>query len=306
MVGGEDATTFQSEGKQYDVRVRLQGAYRDEPADIERLMVRSRTGRPIELGNLVEVRRGTGPIQIDRRNRMREITVQANLTSDLQLGTAVDIINSVADEVGIPPGVSTKIVGMAEIMQESFESMGFALMLAIIIIYMVLASLFESFVHPFTIMFSLPLSISGAMGLLLLSGQTSNIMSMIGIIMLFGLVTKNAILLVDYTNTLRRRGQERLAAILTAGPRRLRPILMTTLSTIMGNLPIAIGFGSGASFRAPMGIAVIGGLITSTLLTLVVVPVVYTLFDDLQQFRLPSWLTFWRRKPKVVEAGGSD
>jgi HAE1 family hydrophobic/amphiphilic exporter-1 len=302
LVGGEDVSTFQSEGKKYDVRLRLRGADRDDPGDIERLMVRSRTGAPVELGNIVEVQRGFGPTQIDRRDRMREITVQTNLTLDLPLGTAVTLLQKAADEVGIPPGVSPKIVGMAEVMQESFESMGFALFLAIIIIYMVLASLFESFVHPFTIMFSLPLSISGALGLLLISGHTISIMAMIGIIMLFGLVTKNAILLVDYTNQLRGKGMERTEAILVAGPRRLRPILMTTLSTIFGNLPIAIGFGAGASYRAPMGVAIIGGLITSTLLTLVVVPVVYSLMDDLRFIRLPAWITFWKKAPKEVPA----
>ncbi|HUX08070.1 MAG TPA: efflux RND transporter permease subunit [Acidobacteriota bacterium] len=302
LVGGEDVSTFQSEGKKYDVRIRLKGADRDNPGDIDRLMVRSRTGQPVELGNIVEVSRGFGPTQIDRRDRMREITVQTNITSDLPLGTAVSHLLEVADKVGIPPDVSPQIVGMAEVMQESFESMSFALFLAIVIIYMVLASLFESFVHPFTIMFSLPLSISGAMGLLLIAGHSISIMSMIGVIMLFGLVTKNAILLVDFTNQLRRQGMKRIDAILTAGPRRLRPILMTTLSTIFGNLPIAIGFGAGASFRASMGVAIIGGLMTSTLLTLVVVPVVYSLMDDLRFIRLPSWMTFWKRELKPAEA----
>ena len=307
LVGGDDATTFQSEGKQYDVRVRLQSSDRDEPEDISRLMITSATGRPVELSNVIDVRRGTGPIQINRRDRMREVVVQTNLTAELQLGTAVGLVNQAAEEVGVPPGISTKIVGMAEVMQESFESMNFALMLSVLIIYMVLASLFESFIHPFTIMFSLPLSISGAMGLLLLAGHTMSIMSMIGIIMLFGLVTKNAILLVDFTNQQRREGVERQQAILTAGPRRLRPILMTTISTIMGNLPVALGVGAGASFRAPMGVAVIGGLITSTLLTLVVVPVVYTLFDDVAQFRLPGWVFFWKRgEKKAIAADSGD
>jgi HAE1 family hydrophobic/amphiphilic exporter-1 len=302
LVGGENVSTFQSEGKKYDVRIRLKGSDRDDPGDIERLMVRSRTGAPVELGNIVQVQRGFGPTQIDRRDRMREVTVQTNLTLDLPLGNAVKLVLQAADQVGIPPGVSPKIVGMAEIMQESFDSMGFALFLAVVIIYMVLASLFESWVHPFTIMFSLPLSISGALGLLLIAGHTISVMAMIGIIMLFGLVTKNAILLVDYTNQLRAKGMERTEAILAAGPRRLRPILMTTLSTIFGNLPIAIGFGAGASYRAPMGVAIVGGLITSTLLTLVVIPVVYSLMDDLRFIRLPGWLTFWKKAQEEAPA----
>jgi hydrophobic/amphiphilic exporter-1 (mainly G- bacteria), HAE1 family len=158
---------------------------------------------------------------------------------------------------------------------------------------MVLASQFESFIHPFTIMLSLPLSIVGALGALVATGMTLNIYTFIGIIMLMGLVTKNAILLVDYTNTLRERdGMPREAAILKAGPTRLRPILMTTLAMIFGMLPIALGTGAGAESRAPMATAVIGGLTTSTLLTLVVVPVVYTLLDDLGDVR--NW-RIWKK-----------
>ena len=173
-------------------------------------------------------------------------------------------------------------MGMAEIMEESFASLGFTLLLAVLMVYLVLASQFESFIHPFTIMLSLPLSAVGALGLLVATGSTQSIFTMIGIIMLMGLVTKNAILLVDYTNTLRRRdGLDRLAAQLQAGPVRLRPILMTTLAMIFGMLPIAIGQGAGSESRAPMALTVIGGLITSTVLTLVVVPAVYSLLDDL-------------------------
>jgi len=149
-------------------------------------------------------------------------------------------------------------------------------------VYMILAAQFESFVHPFTIMFSLPVSLIGAMGLLMLTGERINIFSLIGIIMLMGLVTKNAILLVDYTITLRHRGMDRDEALLKAGPVRLRPIIMTTAAMVFGMLPTALKMGEGAESRAPMAIAVIGGLITSTLLTLVVIPVVYTLVDDLE------------------------
>ena len=308
LVGGENVTTFQSGGYEYDVRVRLQADDRDDPDDIERLMVVSRTGQPIELGNLAEVSRESGPVQINRQNRMREIRVMANLTADFTLGQAVEEIDGAAVEIGIPPGVRAGHFGMAEMMQESFESINFTLLLAIIIIYMVLASLFESFIHPFTIMLSLPLAIVGAMGLLLIAGKTVNLFSMIGVIMLMGLVTKNAILLIDYTNTLRRRGLGRTEAILTAGPRRLRPIMMTTFSTILGSLPVAIGIGSGAGFRSPMGVAVIGGLLTSMLLTLLVVPVVYTLLDDLRSLRLPTWLRFRRRETEeqpATSGGGS-
>jgi HAE1 family hydrophobic/amphiphilic exporter-1 len=154
-------------------------------------------------------------------------------------------------------------------------------MLAVVLIYMVLAAQFESLVHPFTIMLSLPLSLVGALGLLAITGRTLSIFSMIGMIMLMGLVTKNGILLIDYTNLLRQRGMSRNDAVLRAGPVRLRPIFMTAFSTIAGMLPVAIGLGAGAEARAPMGTAIVGGMLTSTVLTLVVVPVVYTLMDDL-------------------------
>ena len=304
LVGGQDVTTFKSEGQQYDVRVRLAPFDRDAPEDLGRLMTLSRTGQAVELADIVDIDRDFGPVQIDRRDRMREVVVLANLTSEMPLGNGVLKVNEIAEEVGIPPGYRAQHVGFARIMRESFETIFFTLFLAILIIYMVLASQFESFIHPLTIMISLPLSIVGVIGLLLIAGKTLNIISLIGVIMLMGIVTKNAILLVDYTNTLRGRGMERTEAILLAGPRRLRPILMTSFSTIFGSLPVAIGLGSGASFRSPMAIAVIGGLFTSMLLTLIVVPVIYSLLDDLRSIRAPSWLRF--RKPKVQEVTASS
>jgi HAE1 family hydrophobic/amphiphilic exporter-1 len=191
-------------------------------------------------------------------------------------------------------------------MAESFANLSFALILAIILIYMVLASQFGSFLHPFTIMLSLPMAVIGAIGGLLLGGYTMSIFSMIGIILLMGLVTKNAILLIDYTNTLRERDTlPRNDALLRAGPVRLRPIMMTTAAMIFGMLPIALGIGAGGSGgeqRAPMAVAVIGGLITSTLLTLIVVPVVYTLLDDLGGLRVRDWLPVRRRAASTAEA----
>ena len=195
-------------------------------------------------------------------------------------------VKRIEDELRFPAGVSGTFTGSGDLMKESFESINFSLFLAVVLIYMILASQFESFIHPLTIMLSLPLSVGGALGALALTGRTLNIFSMIGMIMLMGLVTKNAILLVDYTGRLRSRGMEKTEAILTAGPIRLRPILMTAFSTIAGMLPIAIGLGAGAETRAPMGTCVVGGLVTSTLLTLVVVPVVYSLLDDLGDWLL--------------------
>ncbi len=295
LIGGDDVGKFRAEADRYDVTVRLSEPFRSRTEDIERLSVRSARGDLVTLSNVAWVKEGTGPVQIDRNNRTRQITIFANLQRDKKvLGEAVVELARFLEEEKLPAGYGYGFTGMAETMEESFRSLLFALALAVVIVYMVLASQFESFVHPFTIMLSLPLSIIGALGALVATGMTMSIFTMIGIILLMGLVTKNGILLVDFTNTLRRRdGMERNAAILKAGPTRLRPILMTTFAMIFGMLPIALGTGAGSESRSPMAVAVIGGLTTSTLLTLVVVPVVYTLLDDLShpgQWRIVRWL----------------
>jgi len=257
-------------------------------------------GELVNLRNVAWIRQEGGPVQIDRYNRARQITLMASLQRERKvLGEAATELTRFVQEAGLPPGYTFGFTGMADVMKESFGYLFFALFLAVIIVYMVLASQFESFIHPFTIMLALPLALVGALGALLLAHMTVSIFTMIGIIMLMGLVTKNGILLVDFTNTLRRRdGMERDAALLKAGPIRLRPILMTTFAMIFGMGPIAL-FGSES--RAPMAVTVIGGLTTSTLLTLVVVPVVYTLLDDLahpSRWRLVRWLRSRRTAPR--------
>ncbi|MCE9634543.1 MAG: efflux RND transporter permease subunit [Planctomycetes bacterium] len=286
LVGGEDVAKFRADGDRFDITLRLQEPYRSRPEDLEVLTVRGRGDDLVRLDNVARVREESGPVQIDRFNRTRQITVLANLVHDKKvLGEAVQEMAGFVREAGLPPGYTTGFVGQADTMGESFGYLLFALGLAVVLLYMVLASQFESFVHPFTIMLSVPLSIVGAFGALVLTGQTMSIFTMIGVIMLMGLVTKNGILLVDFTNQLRAKGLPRDEALRKAGPVRLRPILMTTLAMVFGMLPIAMGTGAGSESRAPMAVAVIGGLITSTLLTLVVVPVVYALFDD-----ATSWL----------------
>ena len=279
LMGGDKASQLRQEGDLYDVRIGLQPSDRKSPQDLAGLSVRSSLQQLVKLSNLVQIKKGEGPTNISRRERQRQVTVFANI-QDLPLGTAVMEVEKIAKKV-VPRGLEGKFVGMAEIMEESFESMFFALFLAIIIVYMILASQFESFIHPFTIMLSLPMSLVGALGGLLIANAALSIFAMIGIIMLMGLVTKNAILLVDYTTTLRKRGLGKDEALLKAGPVRLRPILMTTAAMIFGMLPVALGLGEGSEGRAPMAICVIGGLITSTMLTLLVVPVVYSLLDGL-------------------------
>jgi HAE1 family hydrophobic/amphiphilic exporter-1 len=242
----------------------------------------------VDLSNLVELQPSEGPSQIERQARQRQVTVLANLQG-MALGEATQKVAALAKQI-VPADLTTDFAGMAQVMQESFRYMGIALFMAIIFVYMLLAAQFNSFIHPFTVMLSLPLAVVGAFGALFLSGMTLSIFSMIGVIMLMGLVTKNAILLVDYTNTVRARGVAVREALLEAGAVRLRPILMTTMAMVFGMLPVALALSEGGETRAPMAVTVIGGLLTSMFLTLVVVPVVYSLFAGLIGSRPIRWL----------------
>jgi HAE1 family hydrophobic/amphiphilic exporter-1 len=283
LISGEvNVTNFKDEdrGRRYDVRMKLNPEDRQDPEDISKLYVRSKDGRLIELSNIVSIHKAGGPAAISRVDRQRSITIFANLENK-PLGEAKAELDRISDAI-LPPGYSGIHVGIADVMGEAFFYLSFALILGIIMVYIVLASQFESFVHPFTILLSVPLSLVGVFSALLLTGNTLNIFSFIGIILLVGIVVNNGILLISYINTLREKGMGRKEAILNAGPVRLRPMLMTTLSLVFAMIPIALGIGEGAETRAPMAIAVIGGLLSSLLLTLIVVPVVYDLLDDLQ------------------------
>lgn len=285
LIGGElDIARYKDEkkGKRYDIRVRLNPEDRESSDAMQRIYVRSRDGKLVELGNLVKVKEGTGPSVINRVDRQRAITIFANLEGKA-LGQAKNELDEIAGRI-LPVDYLPRYQGMGQVMQESFIYLLFALLLGIVMAYMILAAQFESFIHPVTILLSMPLSFVGAFGALFITGKTLNIFSIIGLILLMGLVKKNAILLVDYTNVLRERGMSRREAILQAGPVRMRPILMTTFAMIFGMLPIAFAVGEGAETRAPMGIAVIGGLLTSLILTLAVVPAAYDIFDDLQEY----------------------
>jgi len=282
-IGGSDVAKFKQGKDRYNIAIRFDEPFRQNLDQIELLSVKNNTGKLIPLKNVIEARRIDGPCEIDRYNRSRQISLFANLDhSEKVIGQAMGELQQMIHEIDLPLGYSIEFSGQAKIFKESFTNLAFALLLAVLIVYMVLAAQFESFLYPFIIMLSLPLSLIGALGALVIFGKTMSIFSMIGIIMLMGLVTKNGILLVDLINNLYMKNpQARFDAVIEGGKQRLRPILMTTLSIIFGMLPIALGVGTGSESQAPMAIAVIGGLITSTLLTLVVVPVVYTLFDDL-------------------------
>jgi HAE1 family hydrophobic/amphiphilic exporter-1 len=284
MIGGLDVATFKEAGQRFDIRVRLDEKDRREPTSIQHLYVRTRDGGVVELRNLVDIETGAAPATITRAARQRSVTVRGNL-EDKKLGTAVAEAERIAAEI-LPEGMSLGLSGGAESFKEGVEQFVVAIGLAILVIYMVLAAQFESLVHPLTVMLALPLAMVGALGALwLLSttgrpGMTFNLFSLIGMILLMGLVTKNSILLVDYANQLRAQGVEKFEAMRTAAPVRMRPVLMTAFSMIFGVLPAAVGVGPGAESRAPMAVAVAAGMFSSTILTLVVVPVFYIVLDD--------------------------
>ncbi len=278
MIGGIGIGTFTEEGERYDINVRAQEKMRNCADSILRLSVKNSLGDLIPLESVVQVSHSYGPVQIDRMNRERVISIFVNLREGFTLGQAVNEVKELIGGMNLPLGYHFSFIGMADTMRESFSYLLFALILAVVMVYMVLASQFESFTQPFVIMLSLPFSLIGALFMMLVTCSTLNINTIIGIIMLMGLVTKNAILLVDYANTLRTRdGKSVYDALLAAGEARLHPILMTTLAMIFGMLPIALSNGPGSESDAPMAIAIIGGLVTSTFLTLIVVPVVYSI-----------------------------
>jgi hydrophobic/amphiphilic exporter-1 (mainly G- bacteria), HAE1 family len=313
-VAGEVATVIEDkDGESHDVRVRLRADQRRYSEDLLVLTVPTDKDDDNKDKLLVPVRElaaaeaGSGPATIRRKDLVREVRVSAN-PDGRSLGEITADIEAAGAKLNLPPGYDLQFGGDAEELKVMFENMMQALFLAVVFIYLILASQFSSFTQPFAIMLSLPLSLVGVALALLLTGDTLNIMSMIGLIMLMGLVTKNAILLVDFTNHARREGLGRDEALIKAGSTRLRPIVMTTLAMIFGMLPLAFAIGAGAEMRAPMARAVIGGLITSTLLTLIVVPVVYTYLDGLRPALVTDWFAPRRRRKaeqRESAAGGA-
>lgn len=289
LLSGDDATTFKDElGNNIDVTVRLGEQQRQSIAQLQSLYLSSskvdQAGRPIlvPLSQVASFSESLGAPQINRRDLFREVVVQAN-TDGRPAGDIGDDITKIQAQMKLPPGYSFDVQGSNKDMAESIGYATTALILAIIFIYMLLGSQFNSFLYPVAIMASLPLSLIGVFFALFIFGSTLNIFSIIGIIMLMGLVCKNAILLIDFIKDALAEGKSRYDAIMLAGQTRLRPILMTTAAMVMGMIPLALGIGEGAEQQAPMAHAIIGGVITSTLLTLIVVPVIYTYLDDMKQ-----------------------
>jgi HAE1 family hydrophobic/amphiphilic exporter-1 len=283
LLAGEEVGSYEEGGRRYDIRVQILPEYRDDPAKLSLIYLRSLRGELVPITNVAHLRHGEGAVEIRRENRTRQITLWANLAGEAPMGHATAKLDAWAAELGITAPDEFVKSGRTRAMWEAIASIRFAFVLAPIAIYMILASLFNSFIHPFTIMMSAPLSFIGGFLALYLTGLPLDLMSGIGLLVLMGLVMKNGILLVDYTNQLRAEGRSREEAVLEAGPIRMRPVLMTTGALIFGMLPVAIGHGAGAEFRRPMGVITVGGLLTSTLLTLIVVPVVYCLLDQIPE-----------------------
>jgi HAE1 family hydrophobic/amphiphilic exporter-1 len=281
-VQGSVATRFKVDGTEIDVRMVYDTSRSEYLKDIKNIAVTSPMGVNVPLSEVADISISESPTSIYRENQKRVVTVSSALFG-VDMSTAQTAIDQRLKEYPMPDGYTYKFSGEVEQMMESFSSLGLALLLAILLVYMVLAAQFESFLHPFTIMFSVPLALTGAILGLFVTGRTLSMPSFIGLIMLVGIVVNNAIVLIDYIIQLRKRGYDRTEAILEAGPTRLRPILMTTLTTVLGMLPMALGIGEGAETMAPLATAVIGGLSLSTILTLVVIPLNYTLFDDISR-----------------------
>src|SRR5213594_2331346 len=312
FLGGRRVSTFTRNDKLYYVMVQLDPKDRATPSDMNGIYLRGKNGQLVQLDALAKVEEGVGARQINHFNRIPSFTVGASLMPGLAQGAALDSIDAVARQM-LPPGTTTALAGESREYKESGSAIYFAFVIALIVVFMVLASQFESMLHPWTVLLAVPLAVTGALGTLKLaailhrSGATMNLYSQIGMILLIGLVCKNSILLVEYTNQLREKGLDTVAAVLEAGRIRLRPILMTSVATIMGAVPVAWGVGAGSASRKPLGYAIVGGVFFSTALTLFVVPVAYLVLPSVvawlaNLFRRLRRLVFRRGEHVPVEA----
>ncbi|MEL7834912.1 efflux RND transporter permease subunit [Fodinibius sp. Rm-B-1B1-1] len=286
-VRGDVATRYSWRDQKIDVLVRSQEQDRSSVEDIQNIIINPNSEAPIPLSSIANIEVATGPSEIRRVAQQRVAIVSANLNYG-DLATAAEEIEQLISQTAIPTGTQAQITGQNEEMADSFQSLLFALSLAVFLVYLVMASQFESLLHPFIILFTIPLALVGAILGLWITGSTISVVVFIGLILLAGIVVNNAIVLIDLINQYRERGMSKIKAILEGGKSRLRPIVMTTLTTALGLLPLAIGFGDGAELRAPMAITVIAGLIVSTLLTLIVIPTMYAIMDRKVYKRKPA------------------
>ncbi len=277
-VQGDIATDIVREDRNIEVRMRTDEGYRDSVRDLRNLNIRQSGATPLPLSAVAEVIETEGPAEIRRSDGGRVAVIEANIVGR-DLGSVSDDIQSILDSTRFPVGFDYSVGGQRQEMERSFDSMRLAILLAVFMVYLVMASQFESLLHPFVILFAVPFSVIGAIGILSLTRTPVSIVVLIGGILLAGIVVNNAIILIDYTNRLRRAGKAKIDAVREACLVRLRPILMTTSTTVLGLLPMALGLGEGAELRTPMALTVVGGLLTSTLLTLIVIPALYLLLD---------------------------
>jgi HAE1 family hydrophobic/amphiphilic exporter-1 len=277
---GEVLSTMELAGEDLDLRLQVAPEARRDPSALAALSVMGAHGQAVRIDSVARIVPGTSASVIERRDRERAVSISANLVPGVSVGEATQRAQRIVADLELPGSISVRFLGQSDRMNETFMNLRVALLLAVVFIYLILATQFESAIHPLTIMLSLPLSVSGAFMGLYFGGKEMGLVAMIGLIMLMGLVTKNGILLVEFAIQKRREGLDRDQAMLTAAPLRLRPILMTSSAMILGMLPIALEFGAATEFRSPMGVVVVGGLLTSTLLTLFVVPVVFSLIEQ--------------------------
>jgi HAE1 family hydrophobic/amphiphilic exporter-1 len=293
MVGGDSRVSrYRDAGlnDDYDVQLRLSGVDRDDPSDLGRLFVPRRGGGLVRLDNVVRVVAGQTASRIDRLDRQRTVALRSNIAPGYALADRIEALRAEVKAMNLPPAYSTKVSGRGRELEGTFREFLWAFLLSVVFMYMILASQYESLVHPFTILLSLPLSLPFALLSLWATDNTLNLYSGLGLLVLAGVVKKNAILQIDHMNQLRGRGMEPVAAVLQANRDRLRPILMTTLSLVAGMLPLAMGTGPGAEERRAVAVVVIGGQTLCLMLTLLVTPVVYSLLDELQRrFVFPGW-----------------
>ncbi|HEX5884523.1 MAG TPA: efflux RND transporter permease subunit [Pyrinomonadaceae bacterium] len=286
LVAGQKVSTFNAGTDQYDVRVRSVGEFRTSAEGLKRMIVSSTKVGWVSLDNLVRINEGTGPAAIDRLNRQRQVMLLANIRPGGSQAAVIQQLDQFAREIKIDPSYSTGLAGRSKELGRAGYYFGLAFLLSFVFMYMVLAAQFESFIHPVTILLTLPLAVPFGILSLLMTGQTVNIFSGLGLLLLFGVVKKNAILQIDHTNQLRARGMERYEAIIRANRDRLRPILMTTIALVAGMLPLTISTGPGSGTNRSIGVLVVGGQTLCLLLTLLAVPVFYSLFDDLARSRV--------------------
>lgn len=282
-MSGSNVTKFKVNGDEIDVVLKGDNIYGESISYLEMLPVETPMGTTVPLSEVARIRVEKGPISIQRENQVRVLTVSGSVVGrDIQ--SASQEIEDLLNDYEMPFGYTYKFGGEVEQIEETFTDLFLVMLLAVALVYMIIAAQFESLIQPLSIMFSVPLALSGGFIGLFVTGLPLNVIGIIGLIILVGIVVNNAIVLVDYINKRRGRGEDRDAAIMKAGPIRIRPIMMTALTTILGLLPMSSGIGEGAELSQSMGVVVIGGLSLSTVLTLVIIPVMYTIFDDISEF----------------------